>query len=60
MGNIMKAHGAYNAINMDGGGSSTLAIMGILGLPHVLNSPIEGGMRGNEAAVANHLGIRVK
>lgn len=60
MGNIMKAHGAYNAINMDGGGSSTLAIMGILGVPHVLNSPIEGGIRGNEAAVANHLGIRVK
>lgn len=60
MGNIMKAHGAYNAINMDGGGSSTLAIMGILGVPHVLNSPIEGGTAGNEAAVANHLGIRVK
>ena len=60
MGNIMKAHGAYNAINMDGGGSSTLAIMGILGVPHILNSPIEGGIRGNEAAVANHLGIHVK
>jgi hypothetical protein len=25
-----------------------------------LNSPIEGGVSGNEAAVANHLGIRPK
>lgn len=60
MGNIMLAHGAYTAINMDGGGSSTLAILGALGVPFVLNSPIEGNIPGNEAAVANHLGIRVK
>ncbi len=60
MGNLLKAHGAYTGINMDGGGSSTMAIMGILGAPYVLNSPVEGGIRGNEAAVANHLGIRPK
>ncbi len=60
MGNLMLAHGAYNAINMDGGGSSTMAIQGALGVPFVLNSPVEGGVSGNEAAVANHLGIRPK
>lgn len=60
MGSLMLAHGAYNAINLDGGGSSTLAIQGVLGVPFLLNSPIEGGIPGNEAAVANHLGIKVK
>jgi hypothetical protein len=52
--------GAYQAVNMDGGGSSTLVIMDPKEQPFLLNSPIEGGIPGNEAAVANHLGIIVK
>jgi hypothetical protein len=52
--------GAYQALNMDGGGSSTIVIEDPQGKPFVLNSPIESGIPGNEAAVANHLGVFVK
>ena len=52
--------GAYQAVNMDGGGSSTLVIADPKGLPFVLNMPIEGGITGNEAAIANHLGVFAK
>ena len=49
--------GVYTGINLDGGGSSAMVIESILGGPFVLNSPIEGMIRGNESAVANHLGF---
>lgn len=52
--------GMYQAMNLDGGGSSTLVIADPNGQPFVLNSPIEGGIPGNEAAVANHLGVFAK
>jgi exopolysaccharide biosynthesis protein len=52
--------GAYDGMNLDGGGSSALVIDGKLGQPHVLNSPIEGNIPGNEAEVANHLGFSVR
>jgi GH25 family lysozyme M1 (1,4-beta-N-acetylmuramidase)/uncharacterized protein YgiM (DUF1202 family) len=52
--------GAYQAMNMDGGGSSTLVIADPKDQPFILNSPIEGGIPGNEAAVANHLGVIAK
>jgi len=52
--------GAYQAMNLDGGGSSALVIADPNGQPFVLNSPIEGGVPGNEAAVANHLGVFAK
>lgn len=48
--------GAQNAINLDGGGSSTLVRAGILG-PVVMNSPIHRGRPGWERPVGNHLGI---
>jgi hypothetical protein len=51
--------GAHNALNLDGGGSSTIAVESKLGGPFVLNSPIEGMIPGNEAAVGNHLGFWV-
>jgi len=50
----------YEGMNLDGGGSSTMVIDGKSGKPLVLNSPIEGFIPGNEAEVANHLGISVK
>lgn len=52
--------GVYTGVNLDGGGSSTLVIEGVLGGPFVLNSPIEGNIPGNESAVANHLGFWIK
>lgn len=57
---ILLEYGAHNAMNMDGGGSSTLVMEGADGQPVVLNSPIAGNVPGRERAVANHLGIFAK
>jgi hypothetical protein len=57
---ILLDNGAHNAMNMDGGGSSTLVIEGENGQPLVLNSPIDGNVPGSERPVANHLGIFAK
>ena len=55
---IMIYYGAETAMNLDGGGSSTLVVQGPLG-PRVLNSPIDNNIPGRERAVGNHLGIFV-
>ncbi|MBL7164094.1 MAG: phosphodiester glycosidase family protein [Anaerolineales bacterium] len=47
--------GVLNAINLDGGGSSTLAVDDY-GVPKVVNSPSDG----SERVVSNHLGIRAQ
>lgn len=47
--------GATNAINLDGGGSATLAISGEDGYPEILNRPIHTGVAGRERPVANHI-----
>ena len=52
LGDIALGYLAYNALNMDGGGSSTLVMEG-----EVLNSPIHSRIPGNERPIANHLGI---
>ena len=55
---IMLYYGAETAMNLDGGGSSTLVVQGPNG-PRVLNSPIDLSIPGRERAVGNHLGIFV-
>jgi hypothetical protein len=52
--------GAYIAMSLDGGGSSTMVIEGENGQPVVLNSPIDNYIPGRERPVANHLGIYIK
>jgi hypothetical protein len=54
---ILKEHNAFQAINLDGGGSSTLVVEGAIGRPRVLNTPINQGLPGRERPVGNHLGI---
>jgi exopolysaccharide biosynthesis protein len=54
---IMLENGARDAMNMDGGGSSTLVMADKNGNPVVLNSPIHLGRPGTERPVANQLGI---
>lgn len=54
---LLKEQGAYFAMSMDGGGSSTLVVQGEDGLPHILNSPIDHYIPGRERPVGNHLGI---
>ena len=54
---VLLSYGAYNAMNLDGGGSSTMVIEGSNGQPTLLNSPINNGIPGQERPVANHLGV---
>ena len=56
---LMQSLGAQYAMNLDGGGSSTLVVQGANGQPRILNSPIDQRLPGRERPVANHLGIFV-
>jgi len=52
----MRKLGAYNALNLDGGGSTALVIEGPNGAPEALNRPC-GPPVGVQRRVANHLGV---
>lgn len=61
MADLMIYYGGDNAINLDGGGSSTMVIQDPkTGAYKVMNSPIDAGIPGRERAVGNHLGIIIK
>lgn len=53
---IILELGADIAINLDGGGSSTMVAAGLRG-PELLNAPIHTGIHMRQRPVANHLGI---
>lgn len=57
---LMIDLGAHDAMNLDGGGSSTLVIRGEDGQARVLNSPIDLYIPGRERPIGNHLGIYFK
>ncbi|MDZ4764589.1 MAG: phosphodiester glycosidase family protein [Chloroflexota bacterium] len=57
---IALEYGAWDALNLDGGGSTTLVIEGADGEPFVLNSPIHTRIPGRERPVANHLGLYIE
>lgn len=52
--------GAFMAMSLDGGGSSTMVVEGEDGTPVILNSPIDHYIPGTERPVGTHLGIYVK
>jgi hypothetical protein len=52
LASLLKGLGAYDAVNLDGGGSSTMW----LGSKGVVNYPSDGSQR----VVANHLAVRAK
>ncbi|MCF6277139.1 MAG: phosphodiester glycosidase family protein [Anaerolineales bacterium] len=56
LADLLLEYGVYEAMNLDGGGSSTLVTEGLFG-PNMLNSPIDSYIPGRERPVANHLGI---
>jgi len=58
LADLMIDYGVYTAMNMDGGGSSTLVIEE-RGKAKILNSPIDSHIPGRERPVANHLGVYV-
>ncbi|WP_031291542.1 phosphodiester glycosidase family protein [Leptolyngbya sp. Heron Island J] len=53
---FVQALGADTALQLDGGGSTTIAIAAATG-PQVLNAPIHAKVPGQERPVANHLGF---
>ena len=56
---LLLDQGAYFAMALDGGGSSTLVRAGADGTPVILNSPIDNYIPGRERPVGNHLGVFV-
>lgn len=54
---ILLDFGARNAVNLDGGGSTTLVMQDANGKPKIINRPISGIPLTRERANANHLGI---
>jgi len=56
---LLVEQGAYFAMSLDGGGSSTMVIEGEEGEPVILNSPIDNYIPGRERPVANHFGVYV-
>jgi hypothetical protein len=49
--------GAHDAMMLDGGGSTTLAVSDSSGGAVVLNRPVHNGIPGAERVVGNHLGV---
>jgi hypothetical protein len=60
LANILVEHGAYDAIRLDEGGSSTIAWEERPGRPRLLNVPTNHRIPYNERVVANHLGVFAK
>ncbi|MEN9418149.1 MAG: hypothetical protein RI988_1769 [Pseudomonadota bacterium] len=54
---LLRALGATEGINLDGGGTSTLVVQGPDTEPLVLNRPIHRGEPGRERVSASHLGV---
>lgn len=56
----MRLFGSHSALNLDGGGSTCLAISDGKGGAKILNRPINNDKPGTERIVANHLGVYAK
>lgn len=54
---MILAAGGFEAMNLDGGGSTALVIQGGLGGARQLNTPIDLQWPGRERPVGNHLGV---
>jgi hypothetical protein len=54
---LLRALGATEGINLDGGGTSALVVQGPDTQPLVLNRPIHRGEPGRERVSASHLGL---
>lgn len=59
LADLLVEQGAYIAMSLDGGGSSTMVIEGEDGQPVILNSPIDNLIPNRERPVANHFGVFV-
>lgn len=59
LASLLVELGAHDAMNLDGGGSSALAVRRENGVVETVSSPIAGGLPGRERPVANHIGVYV-
>jgi hypothetical protein len=59
-GLLLRALGASEGLNFDGGGSTALALRAADGTVRVLNRPVHGMVPGRERAVAGCLGVRLR
>jgi len=59
-GDWLLRFGSYNAINLDGGGSTTMVMADCHGNPIELNIPSDVLARGTERVLGNHLGVFAK
>ncbi|HEX6035766.1 MAG TPA: phosphodiester glycosidase family protein [Anaerolineales bacterium] len=57
---LLIDQGAYMAMSLDGGGSSTMVVEDDNGRPRILNSPIDHYIPGTERPVGTHLGVYIK
>jgi Phosphodiester glycosidase len=57
LGAVILEYGGWEALNLDGGGSSTMVVQSARGEPLLLNSPIHTRIPYRERPVANHLGV---
>jgi len=55
---LLRSLGSWEGINFDGGGSTALAMRFADGKVRVVNTPIHGGIHGQERAVAGCIGVR--
>lgn len=58
-GQYLKRQGVHWAMELDGGGSTTLVVRSEDGQPEVLNHPIDLRWPGRERAVGNHIGVKL-
>jgi hypothetical protein len=57
---LLRSLGSWEGINFDGGGSSALAMRFADGKIRAVNTPIHGGIHGQERAVAGCLGVKLR
>ncbi|MFN3197404.1 MAG: phosphodiester glycosidase family protein [Bradymonadia bacterium] len=57
IGEALIEAGAHTALLLDGGGSTTMAVMGDEGEAELLNTPAHTRIPGRQRPVANHLGL---
>lgn len=60
VGAWLRALGAWDGINLDGGGTSTMVIEDARRTPWILNLPIHANMPGWQRVAGSHLGIRAR
>ena len=59
LGGLLRELGAWQGLNLDGGGTSTIVVADDEAGARVLNRPIHGGVPGLERPSASHLGVRL-